>query len=77
MRYSVPHANNDEMRALADHRRRHPWTEEPDLAFYSLRDGPRLRKFSEANVAIYPVDLDGVCGGPTTLGSLPAQGPES
>jgi hypothetical protein len=23
-----------------------------------------LRRFSEANVAIYPVDLDGVCGGP-------------
>jgi VWFA-related protein len=58
-------ANNEEMGLLADHLAGVPGRK--NLIWLSTRFviGPAaIRKFGEANVAIYPVDLDGVCGGP-------------
>ena len=57
--------NNEEMGLLADHLAGLPGRK--NLIWLSTRFviGPAaIREFGEANVAIYPVDLDGVCGGP-------------
>jgi VWFA-related protein len=58
-------ANDEEMGLLADHLAGVPGRK--NLIWLSTRfviGASAIRKFGEANVAVYPVDVDGVCGGP-------------